>query len=69
MRQIYVVGSAYLLTELADEPATPSDLAAAAGKVARLFQALTIDGSVSDPSVDAYNDVNATGETIQRLCK
>jgi hypothetical protein len=29
-RQIYVAGSAYLLTVLADEPATPSDLAAAA---------------------------------------
>jgi glutaredoxin len=34
-------------------------------KVARLFQVLTIEGSVSDPSVEAYNDVNATGETIQ----
>jgi hypothetical protein len=69
MRQIYVVGSAYLLTRLADEPATPSDLAAATSKVARLFQVLTIEGSVSDPSVEAYNDVNATGETIQSLCK
>jgi hypothetical protein len=69
MRQIYVVGSAYLLPELADEPATQSDLAAATGKVARLFQVLTIEGSVSDPRVEAYNDVNATGETIQNLCK
>lgn len=32
MRQIYVVGSAYLVTKLADEPATPSDLAAATSK-------------------------------------
>lgn len=69
MRQIYVVGSAYLLTKLADEPATPSDLSAATNRVARLFQVLTIEGSVSDPSVEAYNDVNATGETIQNLCK
>jgi hypothetical protein len=69
MRQIYIVGSAYLLTRLADEPATPRDLAAATSKVARLFQVLTIEGSVSDPSVEAYNDVNATGETIQSFCK
>jgi hypothetical protein len=61
LRQIYVVDSAYLLSELADKLATPSDLAAATGKVARLFQVLTIDRSVSDPSVEAYDDVNATG--------
>jgi hypothetical protein len=69
MRQIYVVGSAYLLTELADEPATPSDLAATTGKVARLLQVLTIEGSVSDPSVEAYNEVNQTGTAIESLCK
>jgi hypothetical protein len=69
MRQIYIAGSAYLLTKLADEPATPIDLATATSKVAKLFQALTIEGSVSDPSVEAYNDVNATAETIQSLCK
>jgi hypothetical protein len=28
-----------------------------------------IEGSVSDPSVEAYNDVNATATTIQSLCK
>jgi hypothetical protein len=38
MRQVYVAGSAHLLTALADEPATPSDLATASRKIARLFQ-------------------------------
>jgi hypothetical protein len=69
MRQIYVVGSAYLLTTLGNEPAAPGDLAAATRKIAELFQVLTIDGSVSDPSVQAYNDVNETGTTIEGLCK
>jgi hypothetical protein len=69
MRQIYVVGSAYLLTTLADEPATPSDLAEAAGKVARLFQGLTLDGLASDASTQGYDAVNETGITIENLCK
>jgi hypothetical protein len=69
MRQIYVVGSGYLLTKLADEPAAPSDLAAATSKVARLFQVLTFEGSVSDPSVEAYNAVNETGLRLESLCK
>ena len=69
MRQIYVVGSAYLLTTLGDEPATPGDLAAATRKVAELFQVLTVDGSVSDPSVESYNAVNETGIQIESMCK
>jgi hypothetical protein len=69
MRQIYVVGSAYLLTTLGDEPATPGDLAAATRKLAELLQVLTVDGSVSDPSVEAYNAVNETGSQIESMCK
>jgi hypothetical protein len=68
-RQIYVAGSAYLLTVLADEPATPSDLAASARKLARLFQILALDGLAADPSVQAHNAADQTLETIQGLCK
>jgi hypothetical protein len=50
MRQVYVAGSADLLTALADEPATPSDLATAAQKITRLFQVLVLEGLSSDPT-------------------
>jgi hypothetical protein len=69
MRQVYVVGSAYLLTTIADEPATPGDLAAATSKVARLFQGLTLDGLTSDANSQDYDAVNQTGTTIEGLCK
>ena len=69
MRQVYVVGSAYLLTTLADEPATPSDLAAATGKVARLLQGLTLDGLTSEINAQENDAVNETGTTIEGLCK
>jgi hypothetical protein len=69
MRQIYVVGSAYLLTTLDDEPAAPSDLAAATRKLAKLLQVLTVEGSVSDPSSESYNTVNTTGTQIEGICK
>ena len=69
MRQVYVVGSAHLLTALADEPATPSELATAAHKVAKQFQALVLEGLSSDPTAPTVNEVNETGETIESLCK
>ncbi|MGC1155473.1 hypothetical protein [Mycobacterium sp.] len=69
MRQVYVVGSAYLLTTLADEPATPGDLAAATSKVARLLQGLTLDGLTSDVNAQENDAVNETGTTIEGLCK
>jgi hypothetical protein len=68
MRQVYVEGSAYLFTTLADEPATPPDLAAASGKLARLMQDLVLSGLSSDLATP-YEAVNATAETIERLCK
>jgi len=61
MRQIYVVGGAHLLTTIADEPATPANLAAATAKVAKLFQGLTLDGLTSDANAQDYDAVNATG--------
>ena len=61
MRQVYVAGSAHLLTTLADEPATPSDLVTAAQKITRLFQVLVLEGLSSDPTAQTSNDVNTTG--------
>jgi hypothetical protein len=69
MRQVYVVGSAYLLTTLANEPATQSDLAAATSKVARLFQSLTLDGLASGANAEEFDAVNQTGTVIESLCK
>jgi hypothetical protein len=68
MRQVYDVGSALLLTTLADEPATPSGLAAATSKVARLFQGLTLERLTSDVNV-RENDATQARFTIQNLCK
>jgi hypothetical protein len=68
-RQIYIAGSAYLLTVLADEPATPSDLAAAARKLARLFQILALEGLASDPSVQTHKAADKALHAIERLCK
>ncbi|WIM87339.1 hypothetical protein PT015_21225 [Candidatus Mycobacterium wuenschmannii] len=68
-RQIYVAGNARLLGALADEPATPPDLAAATRKLAKLFQNLTLDNLASDPAVPEQNEANHTALTIQNLCK
>jgi hypothetical protein len=69
MRQVYVVGSAHLLTTLADEPATPSDLAAPAQKIATLFQAFVLEGLSSDPTARTSDEINAAGQIIESLCK
>jgi hypothetical protein len=68
-RQILMTGSAYLLTVLSDEPATPQDLAAPINKVARLYQTVTLDGLASDLSIPKQNEANATGSQIESLCK
>jgi hypothetical protein len=68
-RQVYVASSAHLLSVLADEPATPSDLAAAARKLASLFQVLTLDGLAADPNVQGHDAADQTLSTIQRLCE
>jgi hypothetical protein len=69
MRQVYVAGSAHLLTTLADEPPTPRDLATAARKIARLFQTLVLEGLSSDPTARTSDEINATGQIIESLCK
>jgi hypothetical protein len=68
-RQIYDAGSAYLLTTLGDEPATPSDLAAAVRKLADLFQVITLNFLASDQSMPERNAADQAVSTIQGLCK
>jgi hypothetical protein len=67
-RQIYEAGSAYLFTTLDSEPATPPELAAAARKLATVFQALTLDNLASDAALPEENSANATALTIQATC-
>jgi hypothetical protein len=69
MRQVYVLGSAYLLHTLGDEPAAPHDLADATRKIAGLFQVLSLEGLSSDPTGPTLGVVNETGSTIEGLCK
>lgn len=68
-RQVYVASSAHLLTMLADQPATPSDLATAARKLADLFQVLTLDGLAADPNEQGHDAADQALSTIQSLCK
>jgi hypothetical protein len=68
-RQIYVASSAYLLSTLADEPATPSDLANAARRLTALFQVLTLDGLAANPNVQGHDAADQTLSTIQEQCK
>jgi hypothetical protein len=66
------VGRDYLLTKLAEKPATPPDLAAAIRKLAGLYQILAVDymnsasDSELDPSLRSGDEVTGT---IERLCK
>jgi hypothetical protein len=68
-RQVYIASSQYVLTTLADEPATPAELAAAGRKLANLYQVIAMDGLASDPSQAARDDASATGTSIDGLCK
>jgi hypothetical protein len=68
-RQIYVASSAYLLTTLGDEPATPSDLAAAVRKLADEYQVVTLNFLASDTSKQERDAADQAWSTIQSLCK
>jgi hypothetical protein len=68
-RQVFVISSAYLMTILAEEPATPVDLASATSNLAHLYQTITLDGLVGDRNDPAHNAANETGVKIQGLCK
>jgi hypothetical protein len=68
-RQVFVISSAYLMTTLAEQPATPADLAAAANDLAHLYQSITLDGLVGDRNDPAHNAATDDGFKIQGLCK
>lgn len=70
-RQVFEVGSRYLLAKLAAEPATPADLTDALKKLADSYQDAVVGylADVSDselrPSLNAADDATLT---IRRLC-
>jgi hypothetical protein len=71
-RQAIDVGGNYLLTTLAQEPATPPDLAAAVRKLANTFQELTVDylAEVTDSELDRLLRISDQATlTIEGLCK
>lgn len=73
-RQVLEAGSRYLLTKLLEEPATPSELAAAVKKLADTYQEMVIgylDGLTNSdaelqPLLQTSDDATST---IERLCK
>lgn len=71
-QQALLAGSVLLQTTLAEEPATPNDLASAVRKLIDVFQSLTVDylngrGSPDvDPSLRAGDDAT---QAIQDMCK
>ena len=73
-RQVFDVFSRYLLATLAEEPATPADLANAVREQASTLEGVVIayqDGfGTSDPEAKPMVDANsASADTIRRLCK
>jgi hypothetical protein len=71
-RQALDVGSSYLLTTLAEQPATPPDLTAAVHKLANTFQELTVDylAEVSDSELDPLlRTSDQLTMTIEGICK
>jgi hypothetical protein len=71
-RQALDVGGSYLLTTLAEQPATPPDLAGAVRKLANTFQELTVDylAEVSDSELDPLlRTSDQLTTTIEGLCK
>jgi len=74
MRQVFDVGGRYLSATLAEEPATPADLATAVRKESSSFQegvmgyldGLTNSDTQMKPLLDANTEA---AETIRGLCK
>jgi hypothetical protein len=58
-----------LLKTLADQPAAPDDLSAAAKKLSDPLQVLTLDGLAADPNEQGHNAADQTLSTIDNLCK
>ncbi|WIM87337.1 hypothetical protein PT015_21215 [Candidatus Mycobacterium wuenschmannii] len=68
-RQIYVAGSAYLLTVLDDAPAAPGELSAAVRNLARLFQVITLNFLASDASAPERTDADQATASIEGFCR
>jgi hypothetical protein len=71
-RQALEVGGSYLLTKLAEEPATPPELVTAVRKLAKTFQELTIGylAEVGDAELDPLLRTSDQATlTIESLCK
>jgi hypothetical protein len=73
-RQVFDVFSRYLLATLAEEPATPADLATAIREQATTLEEVVIDyqdGYIkTDPEMRPVVDANsASADTIRQLCK
>lgn len=71
-RQVFDAGSRYLSTKLAEQPATPSDLAAAVRKLASVYQQLAIDYLAEAPDSETEPLIRAGTEahtTIAGLCR
>jgi hypothetical protein len=73
-RQVFDVFSRYLLATLAEEPATPADLATAVREQANTLEEVVIDyqeGYVkTDPEMRPAVDANSSSaDTIRQLCK
>lgn len=71
-RQALEVGGRYLLTKLAEEPATPPNLANEIRKMASIYQELTVDYLAEASSSETEPLLRAGDETttaIEGLCK
>jgi hypothetical protein len=69
MQEVFVASGLYLTTTLADQPATPPDLAAAVKKLVNLSLVVTLDGAMGDRNDPGHDAANAAGAKIQELCK
>ncbi|WP_090603166.1 hypothetical protein [Mycobacterium lentiflavum] len=71
-RQVFDAGSRYLSTTLAEQPATPADLAAAIRKLASVYQQLAIDYLADAPDFETDPLIRAGTEahtTIEASCR
>lgn len=68
-RQVYVVGSAYLLTTLSDEPATPPALTKLVTNLAKIYQVATLNLLASDNSDSERAAANETASNIRSFCE
>jgi hypothetical protein len=71
-RQVFEVGSRYLLTKLSEEPATPADIAAAARKLAGGYQEAVVDYLAGVTETELKPTLNASDDatlSLRQLCK